>query len=256
MKLIVYPYKMSSQSSKVLAGEIGALRVYPDRNYRPKEDHLIINWGNSTLPRWITSDTRMLNPCQNVALAANKLKTFTVLKECNVNTPEWTTDYNLVIQWLQENENQIVYGREKLSGHSGQGIKLIRSGEEVPPIPRCPLYTKQLKFKKEFRVHVFCGSVIDVAQKRRREGVDANPLIHNLDNGWVFTRQDMIVPDCVTEEAIKAVDALGLDFGAVDIAWNETQNKAFVFEVNTACGLQGTTIQKYKEAILAYSEGV
>lgn len=250
MKPIIFPYKMGSLSAKALAHELRALRVYADRRYRPKHSHLIINWGNSQWPRWYDSDRHyMLNHPVHVEKAANKLHTFQSFQQNEVSTPEWTTDYYLVIQWLADNPDLIVYGRQTLTGHSGVGIKLIRAGEEVP---RCPLYTKRLKFKKEYRVHVFNGEVIDVTQKRRRSGVEANSLIRNLDNGWVFTRENMIVPDCVTEEAKKAVQALGLNFGAVDVAWNELQNKAYIFEVNTACGLEGTTLQRYKEAIENY----
>ena len=33
LKPIILPYKMGSQSAKALAQNLGALRVYPDRNY-------------------------------------------------------------------------------------------------------------------------------------------------------------------------------------------------------------------------------
>jgi glutathione synthase/RimK-type ligase-like ATP-grasp enzyme len=44
-----------------------------------------------------------------------------------------------------------------------------------------------------------------------------------------------------------AVQALGLDFGAADVGFNN--NKASVYEVNTACGLMGKTLEAYAEAI-------
>jgi glutathione synthase/RimK-type ligase-like ATP-grasp enzyme len=43
--------------------------------------------------------------------------------------------------------------------------------------------------------------------------------------------------------AVAAVNTLGLDFGAVDIA--ECGDHAVVFEVNTAPGIDGTTVSKY-----------
>ena len=49
------------------------------------------------------------------------------------------------------------------------------------------------------------------------------------------------------QEATAAVEALCLDFGAVDVVWNATKNKAFVLEVNTAPGVEGTTLEEYKE---------
>ena len=41
----------------------------------------------------------------------------------------------------------------------------------------------------------------------------------------------------------------GLDFGAVDVLWNERQQKAYVCEVNTAPGLEGITLDNYLKEI-------
>ncbi|MDE1867790.1 MAG: hypothetical protein KGI08_08805, partial [Thaumarchaeota archaeon] len=77
MKPVIFPYKMGSNSAKALAHELGALRVYADRGYRPKQDHLIVNWGNSNWPRWYNSDRHyLLNHPVYVEKAANKLQTF------------------------------------------------------------------------------------------------------------------------------------------------------------------------------------
>ncbi len=70
-------------------------------------------------------------------------------------------------------------------------------------------------------------------------------IVRNHDNGWVFCRQDVHPPDEVINQSIEAVRALGLDFGATDVGWNEYYQKACVFEVNTAPGLEGTTLENY-----------
>ena len=57
-----------------------------------------------------------------------------------------------------------------------------------------------------------------------------------------------MTPDPVRDTiAVNAVKALGLDFGAVDIIYNEKENQYYVLEVNTAPGLEGTTLIKYAE---------
>lgn len=50
--------------------------------------------------------------------------------------------------------------------------------------------------------------------------------------------------------ALAACNALGLESGAVDIIWNEKENKCYVLEVNTAPGICGITTKKYTDAIL------
>jgi glutathione synthase/RimK-type ligase-like ATP-grasp enzyme len=61
----------------------------------------------------------------------------------------------------------------------------------------------------------------------------------------------------VKKESIKAVKALGLDFGAVDIATIKGTDgqECCIYEVNTACGMQGTTLEKYTQAIRGYLDG-
>jgi D-alanine-D-alanine ligase-like ATP-grasp enzyme len=49
--------------------------------------------------------------------------------------------------------------------------------------------------------------------------------------------------------ACDAIINLGLDFGAVDIIYNEKNNRWVVLEVNTAPGLSGETLNRYVEMI-------
>ena len=76
--------------------------------------------------------------------------------------------------------------------------------------------------------------------------------IRNHTNGWIYARSDVAIPDMLCPIAIQAVNLLGLDFGAVDIGHRIIDNKFFVFEVNTAPGLEGTTLDKYAKAIYNY----
>jgi glutathione synthase/RimK-type ligase-like ATP-grasp enzyme len=130
---------------------------------------------------------------------------------------------------------------------------VLSDGSPDHPLVNAPLYVKYKKKRKEYRVHVFKGQVIDVAEKRRRRK-DERPAtfdgyVRNLANGWVFCRDSIVKPADLDGLAIAACAALGLDFGAVDVIWNEKENKCYVLEVNTAPGLQGTTLTNYTNAI-------
>ena len=75
-------------------------------------------------------------------------------------------------------------------------------------------------------------------------------MVRNLAGGFVFVevgRED--VPECVIDNAVRSIAALGLDFGGVDVMFNEREQKAYVLECNTACGLEERTAAKYAEAI-------
>lgn len=74
--------------------------------------------------------------------------------------------------------------------------------------------------------------------------------VRNHANGWIYARDAIDEPNAmVLEQAKLAITALGLDFGAVDIIWNQHRQMAYVLEVNTAPGLEGTTLIKYADAI-------
>ena len=235
-----------------------APRLYNDRPNpifdRRGAKHLI-NWGCS---HGNVRVDHIINGFDSVACAGNKLATFQKLKDVEgVRIPEFTTDRSVADDWLRK-DGVAVVARTKLNGHSGAGIVLVsdKDGE----IPEAPLYVKYVKKEKEFRVHVAFGEVIDVQQKRKRkdlpEAFITNFQVRNHSTGWVYCREDILLPDETERMAIAAVRTLGLDFGAVDLIYNAKRNEVFVLEVNTAPGLEGSTVDKYAAAFVKHIRGV
>lgn len=228
-------------------------RLFTDERAKlvAKAGHVIINWGSSSAPVGLAAAT-FINSPDKVKIAGNKLLTFKHFGEAahiaEVSIPEYTESYETACQWV--NDGKVVVCRTKLNGHSGAGIVLAAREEDV--VRECPLYVKYIKKAKEFRVHVAFGDVIDVQAKRQRadfEG-DTNFAIRNHQNGWVYCRENIEEPGDLREQAKRAILTLGLDFGAVDIIYNQHYNKCYVLEVNTAPGLEGTSVTTYANAFL------
>ena len=257
-RLVVYPYKMGSRSAKNLAAKVTTIirnkvrRVRETGRYRPKMRSIILNWGSGRSPAWWGTGTALNSPA-TVATASNKLQAFQKFLEHNIPTPEWTADSAVAQQWLTD--GQMVLSRKLLNSHSGRGI-VINNPSESNNLVRAPLYVKYKKKRREFRVHVFNGQVIDLAEKRkfRTERRDESfvGLIRNHGNGWAFCRNSIVKPAGLRELAVASVRALGLNFGACDIIWNEKENKCYTLEVNTAPGLQNTTLDRYAQTIADY----
>lgn len=247
MRFKVFPYKLGSASAKALAESLGIKRVRPTYDARRKD--IIINWGNSR-PSAILQADHDLNKHEAIALACNKLKTFQTLEAAGFeHLPIWSDD-RYEITNLMAAHDLPVYCRQTLTGHSGSGIVIA---ERYDQIIDAPLYTLKTKHKYEYRAHVFKGKIIDVQQKKKKLGhAVSNSGIRNHSNGWIYARCNISPPDIILTASIKAVNILGLDFGAVDIGYRERDNKAFVFEVNTAPGLYGTTLDKYTQAFNNY----
>ena len=162
--------------------------------------------------------------------------------KCSI--PSFTTSREEACKWVEEGVTVVC--RTILNGHSGAGIVLADKKEDVV---KAPLYTKYVPKKDEYRVHVMNGKMIHKQRKARKMEVkdeDVNWKIRNLDGGFIFQIENFEIPeDCVTQ-SIAAVEALGLDFGAVDVIWNNKEKKAYVLEVNTAPGVSGTSPDKYE----------
>ena len=56
------------------------------------------------------------------------------------------------------------------------------------------------------------------------------------------------MPDDIEQLARDGISALGLDFGALDVVYNERDNKCYLIEANTAPGLEGSTLDLYANA--------
>jgi D-alanine-D-alanine ligase-like ATP-grasp enzyme len=163
-----------------------------------------------------------------------------------VVTPDWTESKEEASKWLGEGVSVVC--RTKLNGHSGEGIVIASKQEEIVD---APLYTKYILKKHEYRIHVFNGKVIFQQRKARKKDVaddKVNWKVRNLAGGFIYANQDVNAPDACKQLAIDAVAALELHFGAVDIIWNEKQDKYYVLEINTAPGLTGSTLDAYVEA--------
>lgn len=252
MNAIILPYKNGSRSGAALANALGVRQIrLAGSTIHRQRSKTIINWGNSgrTLPpQGLGSGHYTLNPTVLVEIAANKLSTFESIKD-NTRIPEYTTDYETALSWLSGVQPCKVVERHTLTGHSGAGIEVVEEMEDLST--DCPLYVKYVKKQDEYRIHIMDGQVIDVQRKARRSDVpdeDVNWQVRNHQNGFCYMRESVSPDTDVIVQALNAIEALGLDFGAVDVIWNAHQNKAHVLEVNTACGLEGTTLERYKVA--------
>jgi glutathione synthase/RimK-type ligase-like ATP-grasp enzyme len=230
----VHPYKQGSRSAAALANALGGKVLKRENSkYIRRPGDVVINWGDSK-----AGNLSCLNLGGNVATAANKYQSFLRLREAGVNVPRFSSDKGTV-DW-----DGLTVVRHKLTGHSGEGIEL----RDASDLPNAPLYVEYVPKKAEYRVHVVGKRVVLVQRKARDPRCDnPNWKVRNHDNGFIFVRNDVDPDPQVVEQAVKAVVALGLDFGAADIIWNEKQKRAVVLEVNTAPGLEGSTINDYAQ---------
>lgn len=207
----------------------------------------LVNWGcsRSYVPPHI-------NSCAGVFTAVNKLRTFEVLAG-SVRTPVSAT----ALLSERNESDRIWLARTDLTGSGGGGIVVVRPGDEWPD---APLYVQYIPKLVEFRVHVF--RILNetrtlVRQKLRRNGIEQTAdqaLIRNHDNGWVFGLvRDEVGAMAAEAEAEKALDAVGLDFAAVDVIIGKEDGLPYVLELNTAPGLEAQPVIDFYTTCVAHS---
>lgn len=271
MKAFLLPHGVSD-GAKALAEAMGIKRIKrTGSKFRPGFDKIVINWGNSLegrLPPFMQAQSNWLNPPSAVGNAANKLDCWAMLHQAGVPTVTYTGDVYCIATWLLEGSDVVL--RLTLNGSGGAGIHVLHSADYDKSLSIDTLAmqiddtirslrsgrgawvaTRYFKARQEFRVHVMRGRAIDIQEKRKRSDVprdQVNYYVRSYDNGFVFCRENVETPNLVIDASIAAVSALGLDFGAVDIRYNSTSGDVCVLEVNSAPGLEGTTVEKYSAA--------
>jgi glutathione synthase/RimK-type ligase-like ATP-grasp enzyme len=225
MKIRIVPYKLGSESAKLLARALSEKLGYTVYRGPAQQNRINIKWG---IPNGI---------------GANKLKTFRAFKQHDVAHPDWTEDRTIVKRWLRDGRGVVV--RKLLRSSGGKGASYIEGNVDVPV---APLYVDYIKKKKEFRVHVLESQVVHVQEKRKRRGTAPDTRIRSHENDWVFCTENVVEPHDLRTVALKATRAVGHS-GAVDIVWNQKQDKCYALEVNSAPGLCPTSAKKYAEWI-------
>ena len=253
MRIRILPYKIGSESAKLLAQGLGLLRCNPiNTRFVPRWDDVIINWGCSSAPSGIAwARPKYINHPNCVKIAANKISALAKMFINEVSVIPYTRSKELALTWLEE--GSYVYERHTITGHGGAGIRVVYTVDDLSP-NGVQLYTRGIRIRREYRVHVFDGKVIDYVQKRRKFDADTNEVseyIRNHTHGWIFCRSGFERIEEIERQAIAAVASLGLDFGAVDIIQEKITGKVYVLEVNTAAGFSGpesSTLQAYIRA--------
>lgn len=244
-RIRIIPYGPSN-SAKLLSRALRVKRIKLDGTSRflSRDGDVLINWGrHNCIGRPMRGFVNVLNGFDRVAVARDKLACFKALTEARVPTVEWTIDKAKAIGWITDGSD--VFVRETTTGQGGAGITVCpHDGPDPHVLPDAPLYTKRFRAEHEYRVHVF-GPYHLVQKKRRRNGAEPN-AVRNHRNGYVYCTREIEAPNSVTSTACSAVAALGLDFAAVDLMCNNA-GEARVLEVNTAPGIEGSTLDFYVE---------
>lgn len=263
----------NGQSAKALALALGNESLLKKQQPLPLrrfvQEALVVNFGCQ--PNTLNFEVQMNQP-HCVALASDKLAAFGAMFGAGVPVvPFSASPFDVITQCPQYNHNGVptktIVARTLTRASEGRGIEMIDcnpDGSARTDVVDAPLYTAYIPKHAEFRVHVgkaHNGSyhIIDITKKARRTDTpdaEVNWRVRNYDNGFVFAREGIDMNDTLIQRVLdagnRAVQSLLLDFGAVDIVVQaNTARSVYVLEVNTAPGMEGTTLERYTQFFAA-----
>lgn len=214
----------------------------------------VIRWGNAMpFNDHGFRNYNVLNQARNITLAGDKLESIRRFEAENVPTLEAVIVPPVRGTW---------FGRKR-RGFGGRDIVLLVNGrvyssiepfvlsqaiEGLRRIAECEFFTRYVDNRREYRLHVFKGDIIRFQRKYhpQRQGNEGVIRVQNHANGFVFKQPQRALNHDRTDAAVRAVAALGLDFGAVDMV--VADNRPIILEVNTAASCSPRTLEAYVEA--------
>ena len=194
------------------------------------------NFDNSVIIRWGTRENInannmvIYNKATAIANATDKLVSRQLFAEKGVNAPR-------LLNHPSEYREGLIIARPFI--HSkGKNFVVLSTKEELQNHWRDGWYYSEFVDKiREFRVHVGHSKVLAFMEKHNpKNGSIAWNRAVNDSEPFTRIKQSQADDDnllTVLQEAIKAVNALGLDMGGVDVILDRN-GVAYVLEVNTA----------------------
>lgn len=245
MKFVILYSNKSSKTGREL---LQKFKSVSPRGFRKRTDKrfnadLVLRWGSTEeFPR-LRSRVE-INTLEATKNASDKLVMMRKLVAAGISTPKIQfdlADYDFDNQEELMDENGKFYVR---------GVnQTVRYTDTISPsdlyISR-PVPNK----RREYRVHVFDGKVVEIYEKVPQEENVTLFKAHNCK----FERRN--IENCKLNAAdqqmcVDAVNALGLVFAGVDMCRDKDQN-TFVLEVNSSPALNTLNIERYFERIMEY----
>lgn len=200
----------------------------------------LIRWG-SRVHAGMAQPNTVLNERRAIGNSSDKYGALEQLSDNDVPVPRFTKRRERLGPSSDDYITYPALGREQ-SHSQGTDIELILQQRDAY-LTDNHHFVDYIPTELEYRMHVIDGEVIKVHEKRQRHEAENHAYIRNYETGYVFLNPRERPP--ADSIALDAVDALGLDFGAVDVIRAEESGDEYVLEVNSAPSLDENNLRRY-----------
>lgn len=226
---------------------------------RPQAGDILVRWGSTRREDKDNAFTKVVNSASAILRNTNKLRSLSLFQRAGLNVARFYTNKRDIQKFP-------VLGRDK-NHHGGLDIVMIQGNpilrlNNFSKIPNKDFYVEYIPSKVEYRVHVFDEKIIRVTKKVfRGHDRDGKPItqkgtIKNDTYGWGHQNIEIDeFPREFRKDAIAAVKAIGLDFGAVDMLISAENGKPYILEVNSCPRLNSIGLEIYADTISSLLKG-
>ena len=255
--LYIWYSSSTNSTAKALAQSLGAKygKRIPPRNARA-----VLCWGAKIQPEDVgrdltyLNDKVVINKIENLQLNRDKVLSLKKMQDYGVKVPNFCIGYDEVLRKIDEQRITMPIIARKRTHQGGSGFELCLCKRDIRRARNKGVSHHFLQYipnDKEYRLHVFDGEIIRVSKKLGQEG--CNNWKRNHDEGWTFTDLDIneLLTRGIKTEAKKAIEAMDLQFGAVDIIKSDF-GEPYVLEINSGPGLMERGLTEYCHNIKRY----
>jgi len=245
----------------------------------------VICWGTKRKDPVNLGNIKVYNHPDKIKINRNKFAALDKMKKANCNVAEFSTnanklDFPMIARtnyhqggagfWLCLNKTQVNQAEKEGAQYYQKYIDIkdeyrlhIVNGEVIYAVKK----TARKNLKDAFVNH-YTNYIINYAEKNdinvdadslefilrrlaRKMATSVDMIIRSNTRGWKFSKIKVEnLPANLKTQAVKAVNALGLDYAAVDCC-SATGNDAYIIECNTGPGLEGTSFDAWVKALTA-----
>ena len=232
----------------------------------------VIRFGSTTeLPDTVAKGGRRveINTVEAVKTSANKLLMKEAFAAANVRTAAWIRTANVEQIRAFFNEHGAVVAKS-FFGSRGEGNTLLRTMDELNTFILANtvnnfVFEKFYNYAREYRLHVTAEGCFYTCRKMLKNDTPDDQRWYRNDSNcvWILdTNPSFNRPTCwdaIVEQSVAALNAVGLDIGAVDVKvqldstkrGSRRQTQDFVIlEINSAPAFGELTEELYREELV------
>ena len=229
----------------------------------------VVRFGSTTVltdPYSLKGVRVEINTVEAIRNSSSKLRMKTKFTENNVKTADWWK-----ANTLPDDLSTLPFPLigKHIFGSRGRGNSFIKTVEELKSWLKGKdlsnyIIEKYYNYVREYRLHVSKNGCFYTCRKILKEGTPEDKKFQRHDDNCVWILEENPLFDKPTnwnnivEESVKALNAVGLDFGAIDLRVQSAKDKKekirefpefIIVEINSAPSMGDVTIVKYLEEL-------